>query len=245
MVAGRASPKRGRRTSRAYPRVLSACPIRPGVECSWCRTIRTGRDMGDDRRGESRNASPTGLESDFKGLSYAAGANLGRLRIPPPLAGEGKGGGTRRKPRRSALGDPTRLASLATLPLAGLGRGGIGAASPGRPGARHAPAQLDALARGNPQQVGGAPDDVVLELVGGPVRIGGFPHHLDDAPAPFLVERAIDQVGEMIEVDRLAVRRDRGVEQLGGARLVEVEAIFEDVVQAVALGLRQVAVDRA
>ena len=51
----------------------------------------------------------------------------------------------------------TFASSVLRLPLPGIFRG-------------DAVAQLDALARGNPQEVGGAPDDVVLELVALAVR---------------------------------------------------------------------------
>src|SRR5262249_14803246 len=45
MVSGSGSAKRGRRTSSAYPRWRKACPMRPGVEVSWCSTIRIGRSI--------------------------------------------------------------------------------------------------------------------------------------------------------------------------------------------------------
>ena len=42
-----------------------------------------------------------------------------------------------------------------------------------------APAQLDALVRRNAEQVGGAPEQVVLELVDAAVGVDDLPHHLD------------------------------------------------------------------
>ena len=73
-----------------------------------------------------------------------------------------------------------------------------------------------ALARGDAEQIGGAPDQIVLELGDAAVGIDDLPHHLDHAPAAVLVERAVEQAGEMIEVDRLVLGRGRLVDQLVG-----------------------------
>ena len=70
---------------------------------------------------------------------------------------------------------------------------------------RHAVAQLDPVARGDAEQVGGPPDQVVLEFGDAAVRVDHFPHHLDHAPPSVLVERAVDQAGEVIEIDRLVL----------------------------------------
>src|SRR5262245_757745 len=42
MVSGSGSPNRGRRTSSGWPRWRKAWPRRPGVDVSWCSTIRIG-----------------------------------------------------------------------------------------------------------------------------------------------------------------------------------------------------------
>src|SRR5260370_11272116 len=65
--------------------------------------------------------------------------------------------------------------------------------------------EIDPVPRGYAQQIGRAPDDVILELAGLTVGISQLPHHLDDAESAFLVHRAHDDPGEMIEIDRLAL----------------------------------------
>src|SRR6185369_5128006 len=111
------------------------------------------------------------------------------------------------------------------------------------PFAGHALAQCDAVARGNAQQIGGTPHQVILELVHAPVRENHFPHHLDDTEAARLVERAVDQAGEVIEVDRLVVGARAGIDQLLRRRVVEREAGLEHGAQPVALGIGHGAVD--
>src|SRR6266568_6940989 len=88
-------------------------------------------------------------------------------------------------------------------------------------------ANLDAFARGNIEQIGGAPDQVVLELVEAAVSIDDFPHHLDNAPPPLLVERAIDAAGEVVEIDRFVLGGRRFIDKLGGGGIVEVEPVLE------------------
>src|SRR5260370_6882335 len=90
-------------------------------------------------------------------------------------------------------------------------------------------ADLDALAGRDSQQVGGAPDHVLLEFAHPPVSIDDFPHHLDNSPPAGLVERAVDQAGEMIEVDGIAIGRTGFVDQLGGHLFIEIEALSHPV----------------
>src|SRR5262249_19068206 len=92
----------------------------------------------------------------------------------------------------------------------------------------HALAQLDTRARRYAKQTRGAPDDVLLKLVNPPVDIDDLPHHLDHAPAPLLVERAVEQAGEVIEIDRLAIRQGRTVDELFGCRIVKSEPRAQD-----------------
>src|SRR5581483_12415770 len=68
--------------------------------------------------------------------------------------------------------------------------------------AANPPPQLDALARRDAEQIGSPPQQIVLELVTPAVGIDDLPHHFDDAGAAGLVERAVELMGEMIEVDR-------------------------------------------
>ena len=93
------------------------------------------------------------------------------------------------------------------------------------------------------EKVGGAPHNVVLEFIGLTVGKHHLPHHLHHAPAAPLVEGAIDQMGEVIKVDRLVLGRRRLVDQFIGARIVERKAALDHGAQGVALALRHVAVD--
>src|SRR3979490_1502236 len=82
-------------------------------------------------------------------------------------------------------------------------------------------AQLDPLARGGAEQSGGPPEQVVLEFGDVTVRVGDLPHHFDDPAPSGFVERAVDEAGEMIEIDRLMLGlRGLGHELVGGG-LVE------------------------
>src|SRR5450759_4858866 len=46
-----------------------------------------------------------------------------------------------------------------------------------------------------------APDHVVLELADLAVGVNQLPHHFDNAEPAFLIHRAHDDAGEMIEID--------------------------------------------
>ena len=76
-----------------------------------------------------------------------------------------------------------------------------------------------------------------------PVREDDLPHHLDDAEAAGLVERAVDQAGEVIEVDRLVFGERADVDEFVGRGVVERKMGFEDRAQLLALGARHVSVD--
>src|SRR3954464_752953 len=54
--------------------------------------------------------------------------------------------------------------------------------------AGNAPAQRDAVARGDPKQIGSAPHQVILELIDAPIREHDFPHHLHDTEAAGFIE---------------------------------------------------------
>src|SRR5436190_16096161 len=62
-------------------------------------------------------------------------------------------------------------------------------------------AELDALARRYAEEIGRPPDQIALEFGDAAVGINDFPHHLDHPPATCLIERAIDEAREVIEVD--------------------------------------------
>src|SRR5580700_2756727 len=65
--------------------------------------------------------------------------------------------------------------------------------------------EIDAVTRRHAEQVGGAPDYIVLELVDLAIGVHQFPHHFDNAEPTGFINRAHDDAGEMIEVDRLAL----------------------------------------
>ena len=101
--------------------------------------------------------------------------------------------------------------------------------------AADAAAQRDPLLRRHAKEIGGAPQQIVLQLVAAAVGIDDLPHHLDDAGAAALVERAVERMGEMIKVDRFLLGRRRLGDQFFGRRIVERKALLEHVVQLVAL----------
>src|SRR3989442_14736638 len=109
---------------------------------------------------------------------------------------------------------------------------------------RHALAQLDALARGYAEKISRAPDEIVLEFGYAIVGVDDLPHHFDDAQAARFVERAIEQAGEMIDIDRLLLGLGGLGHKLVGRRVIKLEATLDDRVQLAALDLRYVAVDR-
>src|SRR3954471_23344732 len=71
-------------------------------------------------------------------------------------------------------------------------------------GRRDAMLEVDTVARRHAEKVGRTPDHIVLELGDLAVGIDQLPHHLYDAKPALLIDRAHDDAGEMIEIDRLA-----------------------------------------
>src|ERR1700732_1769677 len=69
--------------------------------------------------------------------------------------------------------------------------------------------EIDPVAGGYPEQVGGAPDHVILELADLTVGVDQLPHHLDNAQSACLIHRTHDDAGEMIEINRLAFDQRR------------------------------------
>ena len=70
-------------------------------------------------------------------------------------------------------------------------------------------AKLDPLSRGHPQQIGGAPDDIVLEFIHSTVGVHNFPHHPNEPAATFAVQKLIELAGEMVEIDGDPVDRSK------------------------------------
>ncbi len=118
---------------------------------------------------------------------------------------------------------------------------------------RHAPlaalggdavAQRDALRRRHAEQIGDAPDQVVLELRSRAVGVGDRPHHLDHAQPLGFVERAVELTGEVIKIDGLLVGGGGLRDQLVGRGIIEFEALLQQALQLVAFGIGHLAVDR-
>ena len=60
---------------------------------------------------------------------------------------------------------------------------------------------VDPPSRGHPQQIGDTPDDIILEFIHSTVGIHNFPHHLNEPATTFVVQKLIELVGEMVEID--------------------------------------------
>ena len=116
--------------------------------------------------------------------------------------------------------------------------------SPLAPPARRCAAAVRSVPLRHAKQIGGAPKEIVLQFVAGAVGVDDLPHHLDEAGPAGFVERAVEQAGEMIEVDGLVLGERRLVDQFVGGGVVEREAVLDHRVQLVALALRHFAVDR-
>src|SRR3712207_4406555 len=85
MVSGSGSPKRGRRTSRGWPRSRRRRPTRPGVECSWCRTMRTG-SLSASRRARfvmATSYSPWPQEPRARMMPYRPAQDVNASPAPP------------------------------------------------------------------------------------------------------------------------------------------------------------------
>jgi hypothetical protein len=92
-------------------------------------------------------------------------------------------------------------------------------------------AQLDPLSRGHPQQIGGTPDDIILKFIHSTVGIYNFPHHLNEPATTFVVQKLIELVGEMVEIDGGPVDRGRFPEQRGGSRIIKIKMRSENQVK--------------
>ena len=82
MVGGSGSPKRGRRTSSGWPSCCKAWPTRPGVECSWCRTIRIGCPMIAQVSRKRIAIAPARIPIAFAGIQAAPAMLLRVARGP-------------------------------------------------------------------------------------------------------------------------------------------------------------------
>src|SRR5579872_5433860 len=104
--------------------------------------------------------------------------------------------------------------------------------------------EIKPVAGGYPQQIGRAPNHIVLELAHLAVGINEFPHHLDDAQAAPLIHRTHDHAREMIEVDRLTFDQRCGCDQFVGCSGIEPEAAFDQAMQLAFFDLGRFAVER-
>jgi hypothetical protein len=92
-------------------------------------------------------------------------------------------------------------------------------------------AKLDPLSRGHPQQIGDAPDDIVLEFIHSTVGVHNFPHHPNEPAATFAVQKLIELAGEMVEIDGDPVDRSRFLKQSGGGQIVQIKIRSENGVK--------------
>src|SRR5579883_87115 len=105
-------------------------------------------------------------------------------------------------------------------------------------------AQLDPFPRRDAEQIRGAPQQIVLELRDTAIGVDDLPHHLDHPAATLLVEGAVDQAREVIEIDRLLLGCGCFLHQLAGGFFVELEPSLDDGMQLVPLHRRHLAIDR-
>ena len=100
-------------------------------------------------------------------------------------------------------------------------------------------AQLDALARRHAKQIGDTPHHVLLKLGHAGRRRRRSPTSSRSCAArPGLVERAVEQAGEMVEIDGLVLGGYRLVDQFVGCRVVQLEAPLHHAVELVAFARR-------
>ena len=91
--------------------------------------------------------------------------------------------------------------------------------------------EIDPVTRRHAEQVGGAPDHIILELADLAIGVNQFPHHFDDAEPARFIHRAHDDAGEMIEIDRLALDQRRGRDQSIGGTRIKPEAAFDQAMK--------------
>src|SRR5262249_47416186 len=112
----------------------------------------------------------------------------------------------------------------------------------GRSGGNTAP-QRNALAGRNADEIGGAPDEMLLQIADRSADLDDFPHHFDEPPAAFLVQGSRDAAGEIMQIDRAAVLFGRLRDQLRRARIVELEAALYHRMEVGALVCQFAALD--
>lgn len=84
---------------------------------------------------------------------------------------------------------------------------------------RNSLAKFDTLSSRYSEEIGGAPDDIVLIFIHSAVGIDDLPHHLNDLATAFVVRELMELTGKMIEVYGGPVDLGRFLDQLGGSRI--------------------------
>src|ERR1700691_4679207 len=97
-VFGNGSPQLGRRTSSLTSMALRATPTRPGVECSWCSTIKTVGRRARLPRVIGSNSMAACVRRQFESPPY-----VGKFRATSLIRHEGKPAVRRIGARRCAL----------------------------------------------------------------------------------------------------------------------------------------------
>src|SRR5258706_1621731 len=104
--------------------------------------------------------------------------------------------------------------------------------------------EIDPIARGHGQEIGGAPDHVVLELADLAVGVPQLPHHFDDAEPALLIHGAHEDAGKRIEIARLTLDQRRGGDQLIRRAGIKPKAACEEAVKFAFFDVGWFAVER-
>jgi len=102
--------------------------------------------------------------------------------------------------------------------------------------AAHLVAQDGAVAAGDADQFGNAPDHVVLELVIAAIGKDHAPHHADDLDAVVHVQPG-QAAGKLIEIHRLGIAPCRVADQLFHRRLLQVVMVHQRAANGIALAV--------
>src|SRR5690606_33492178 len=99
----------------------------------------------------------------------------------------------------------------------------------------HAAAHGDPLGPLHVEQLGNAPDQVILDLMALAVGIDHLPENADELDARLHVEMALEHAGKGVEVNRLAVSRLAGAQQPLQLGFVDAEMAAQRLLEQPAL----------
>ena len=87
-----------------------------------------------------------------------------------------------------------------------------------------------------PRSSGNTPDNIFLEFVDVPIGKRDSPHHFDNLEPTVFVERALEDIGEMIKVDGFVITAFGCRNQPRRRSVVEAKVALDDLFQADFLG---------